>query len=133
MSEQDKKYHPDSLPTKITKPVYLYYEVRGCWAGELRIWGQDMAGEDRLLLAQKDITISIPRDLDLKTKMVEALESQKSRLLADTHMKVKELQEKVEKSSKEEYQRLQRASEEWRVHSEQARLALEQHLASHKC
>jgi hypothetical protein len=44
---------------------------------------------------------------------------------------VTELQEKMGKSSKEEY--LQRASEEWRVHSEQARLALEQHLDAHKC
>jgi hypothetical protein len=46
---------------------------------------------------------------------------------------VTELQDKMGKSSKEEYLRLQRASEEWRVHSEQARLALEQHLAAHKC
>jgi hypothetical protein len=46
---------------------------------------------------------------------------------------VTELQEKMGKSSKEVYQRLQRASEEWRVHSEQARLALEQHVAAHKC
>jgi hypothetical protein len=46
---------------------------------------------------------------------------------------VNELQQKVGKSLKEEYERLRRASEEWRVHSEQARLALEQHVAAHKC
>jgi len=46
---------------------------------------------------------------------------------------VNELQEKVGKSSIEEYERFRRASEEWRVHSEQARLALEQHVAAHKC
>jgi hypothetical protein len=46
---------------------------------------------------------------------------------------VNELREKVGKSSKAEYERLRRASEEWRVHSEQARLALEQHVAAHKC
>jgi hypothetical protein len=36
-------------------------------------------------------------------------------------------------SPKEEYERLQRVSEEWRVHSVQARLALEQHIAAHGC
>ena len=46
---------------------------------------------------------------------------------------VNELREKVGKSPKEEYERLRRASEEWRVHSEQARLALEQHVVAHKC
>jgi hypothetical protein len=35
---------------------------------------------------------------------------------------VKELQEKTGTSSMEEYERLKRASEEWRVRSEQARL-----------
>jgi hypothetical protein len=46
---------------------------------------------------------------------------------------VTELQEKMGVSSKDEYERLQRISEEWRVHSEQARLALEQHIAAHGC
>jgi hypothetical protein len=46
---------------------------------------------------------------------------------------VAELHEKMGVSPKEEYERIQRASEEWRVHSEQARLALEQHIAAHGC
>jgi hypothetical protein len=46
---------------------------------------------------------------------------------------VTELHEKMGVSSKDEYERLQRISEEWRVHSEQARLALEQHIAAHGC
>jgi hypothetical protein len=46
---------------------------------------------------------------------------------------VTDLHEKMGVSSKKEYERLQRISEEWRVHSEQARLALEQHIAAHGC
>jgi hypothetical protein len=46
---------------------------------------------------------------------------------------VAELLEKMGVVPKEEYERLQRVSEEWRVHSEQARLALEQHIAAHRC
>ena len=36
-------------------------------------------------------------------------------------------------STQAEYERLQRASDEARVKSEQARLALEQHLVAHHC
>jgi hypothetical protein len=46
---------------------------------------------------------------------------------------VTELRQKTGTSSAEEYNRLQRASEEWRIRSEQARLALEQHIAAHGC
>jgi hypothetical protein len=65
---------------------------------------------------------------------------EKSRLTAEYQMatesfsmSVNALREKMGTSSIEEYERLQRASEEWRVHSEQARLALEQHIAAHRC
>jgi len=46
---------------------------------------------------------------------------------------VTELQEKMGTASKEEYERLQRATEEARVRSEQTRLGLEQHIAAHGC
>lgn len=46
---------------------------------------------------------------------------------------VNELNQRMSRSSKEEYERLRRMSEEWRVRSEQARIALEQHVAAHKC
>ena len=46
---------------------------------------------------------------------------------------VTELHHKIEISSQEEYQRLQRVADEARVHSERARLALESHSAAHGC
>lgn len=46
---------------------------------------------------------------------------------------VGELRKKLGVSTIEEYQRLDRAANEARVKSEQARLALEQHIASHRC
>ena len=44
-----------------------------------------------------------------------------------------ELQRKMATSPKVEYDRLQRAVEEARLKSEQARLALERHVAAHGC
>jgi len=46
---------------------------------------------------------------------------------------VTELRKKMGISEKEEYERLDRAANEARVKSEQARLALEQHIAAHRC
>lgn len=43
------------------------------------------------------------------------------------------LQDKIGTMPKEEYQRLDRAADEQRMKSEQARLALEQHIAAHGC
>ena len=46
---------------------------------------------------------------------------------------VTELQRKTGTSSKEEYARLNRAANEGRMKSEQARLALEAHITAHGC
>jgi hypothetical protein len=46
---------------------------------------------------------------------------------------VKELHRKIGTSPREEYRRLERMSTEARVKSEQARLALEQHISTHRC
>lgn len=46
---------------------------------------------------------------------------------------VKELHRRMGTSPKEEHDRLERASSVARVRSEQARLALEQHIAAHRC
>jgi hypothetical protein len=46
---------------------------------------------------------------------------------------VTELHRQIGTSLKEEYKRLERISTEARVKSEQARLALEQHISTHRC
>jgi hypothetical protein len=46
---------------------------------------------------------------------------------------VRELRRKIGTSPKEEYDRLERISNDARVKSERARLALEQHVAAHLC
>jgi hypothetical protein len=46
---------------------------------------------------------------------------------------VQELRKKIGTSSREEHQRLERVTLEARVKSEQARLALEEHVVTHGC
>jgi hypothetical protein len=64
-----------------------------------------------------------------KTRLSEVYEQATKKF----SVSVTELHSKMGSVPKEEYERLQRASEENRVHSEEARLALEQHIAAHKC
>jgi hypothetical protein len=46
---------------------------------------------------------------------------------------VSQLQRQIGTSTRAQYERLQRVSDEAREKSEQARLALEQHMATHDC
>jgi hypothetical protein len=46
---------------------------------------------------------------------------------------VTDLRQKMGTPSQEEYERLKRITEERRVHSEEARLALERHVVAHNC
>lgn len=46
---------------------------------------------------------------------------------------VRQLQQNIGTSSRAQYERLQRISDEARLKSERARLALEQHMAEHSC
>ncbi len=46
---------------------------------------------------------------------------------------VRQLKERIGTSTKPEYEQLQRVSDEARLKSEQARLALEQHMSAHNC
>jgi CHASE3 domain sensor protein len=60
-----------------------------------------------------------------------ALEYQEA--TAQFSQSVADLREKMGTSSQEEYERLKRTTEQWRVRSEEARLAFEQHVAAHNC
>jgi hypothetical protein len=46
---------------------------------------------------------------------------------------VQELRRRIGTSAKDDYERLERVSNEARVGSEQTRLALQQHIAVHRC
>jgi hypothetical protein len=65
---------------------------------------------------------------------------EKTRLLAEYSVPtdafseaVQELRQKIGTSPREEYRRLEQITLEARLKSEQARLALEQHIATHGC
>jgi hypothetical protein len=69
------------------------------------------------------------KDCEEKSRLAVEYES------ATTHFSeaVKALRRQMGTSLKDEYARLDRAANEARVKSEHARLALEEHIAAHRC
>ena len=83
------------MPKNFETQIFVTYELGKYDLGIIKVWDCDVSGSDRILLCSPKIKIQLPGDLDLKAQMLMSLESEKSRLLADTHMKVKEIQEKI--------------------------------------
>lgn len=95
LSDSDEKYLPTTLPKKVTRDIYVMYDIAGYRSGEISIWDCDVSGKDRVLLTAQEVTFKIP-SVDMKTKVIEALESEKNKVIAEAHMKAKELQEKID-------------------------------------
>jgi ATP-dependent helicase YprA (DUF1998 family) len=76
-----------------------------------------------------DSVLGFPMSCEEKTRLLKHYDNA---TLAFSNA-VQELRRKIGTSPKDEYERIERISSEARVKSEQARLALEQHVATHRC
>lgn len=89
------KYTPTTIPRKINATLYTHYCVSGYRAGEIINFDFNAQGEEYLLLAETPVTVKIPPQTDLKEKLIDALEAEKEKREAEHHMKMKELQERI--------------------------------------
>lgn len=96
LAERDEKYLPDNLPKSITRDIFVFYGIKGYSAGEISVWDQDMSGEERILLATSQVTVKIPEGMKIKDKVVEVLQAEKDKVLANAHMKAQELQNRID-------------------------------------
>lgn len=98
------KFTPDDLPESVTRELYVFYGIKGYSAGEISVWDCDVSGEERILLTTSEVTVKIPKGLKIKDKVVDALKAEKDKVLANAHMKAKELQQKIDSLLGLEYQ-----------------------------
>lgn len=89
--EREKKFAPDQIPGTITREIYVHYEADG----RISIWDCDISNSKRVLLCKQTVKVKIPRQDDLREKMIEAIENEIETLQAETHKKVSELKAKV--------------------------------------
>lgn len=89
--EREKRFAPDQIPATLKREIYIHYEADG----KISIWDCDISNSKRVLLAKQMVSVKIPRQDDLREKMIEAIENEIETLQAETHKKVTELKAKV--------------------------------------
>lgn len=99
-----EKYTPTSIPTKVNTTIYTHYRIGGYSAGELVNYDFDATGEDYIVVAKTPITIKISKPKDIKNKVIEALEAEKEKQVAEHYKKMKEIQGKIDSLLVLEYQ-----------------------------
>ncbi len=93
--EKRKTFSPNALPSSITRDIFLTYKISGSDSGRMEIWDCDLSGSERINLATMKVTFKIPKKMDLKEKVIDALRNEKEEILASTHKKITELDEKI--------------------------------------
>lgn len=99
MGDKYKNYKPDELPSSITRKLYVHYRISGHSAGQIDIFDFALTSDpERVMICEKEVTIKIPRiDRDgLKSKALEVLKREKQKIMADSHMKVRAIQDKID-------------------------------------
>lgn len=90
------KYTPAEIPKSVSEVIYTHYSLDKWSYGELYHASYDASGEDYVLIATTPININIPPVGDLKAKVVDSLEKEKQKQMAEHHKKMFELQEKID-------------------------------------
>lgn len=97
MSEQ---YTPNEIPKKFEQIIYTHYCYHShySWAtGTISHDMDDRSGDSYICIAQTPITVSVPeQQKDIKKMVIDALEIEKKKQMAEYHQKMCELQEKID-------------------------------------
>ena len=99
LSEYDAQYEHDKLPEELTRKLYVSYGMGRFNAGRISISQHGNASSDGfecIPLAEMEVTFKLSVDCDLKTKAVRVLEKKKDDIKAEYHMKLKEVQDKID-------------------------------------
>lgn len=87
------------IPQKIETTLYVKLYISGILQGKIDVsdW-QAKDDDERVILAEVPFSIDIPKDVtieSLKNAIVEKLESKKSKIQAEYHVRLKVVQDKI--------------------------------------
>lgn len=95
-----EKYTPDNLPKKLDITIYTHYCYHSDYSwecGKISHETSDLTGDNYICLAETPLTIFIPEPkVDMKQMVINALEAEKKKQMAEYHKKMFELQEKID-------------------------------------
>ena len=86
------------LPKSEQKEIFILLDIGSFNAGRLSYADFDASkfGDDQILIGTQMVTFKIPQKVDIKGKAVESLEEKKTKINAEFHMKLKEVQDKID-------------------------------------
>ena len=99
----DQKYAPKEIPATVEVTVFTHYGLQGHHMGQLIHYAFEASGENYVCLTKTPVTVHIPKQDDLKEKVVAALEAEKKKQMAEHHKKMFEIQEKIDSLLQLEY------------------------------
>lgn len=88
----------EKLPKTITQKMYVHLRISGYGAGNFFCGQCDISEDDQdlILIATQDVTFNLPQNIDVKGKVIESLKAEKEKIQVVTHMKIKDIQDKID-------------------------------------
>lgn len=94
-----KVYEPNKLPSEVSRTLYISFGIGRYNAGRIVIDdtpprnGEDFAA---ILLTKKEVVFELPPvKVDIKGKLLEVLQEEKRKIVADNHMRLKAIEDKI--------------------------------------
>lgn len=103
---KDTQYKPTEIPKVLTRKMYIGYGIGKYNAGKIVVSDYEHTTSEfaTVRLLEKELTIRLPRcKVDVKGRMLEVLEEEKQKVIADNHMRLKEVQDRIDQLKVLEY------------------------------
>lgn len=95
MDDSDKRYNVSNLPPRIERELVVALRTEGYFAGCVQIW-EGFIPDEAIELCRTTVEIEIPPQTDIQQKHLAALEEKKRNVIAENHMRLKEVQDKID-------------------------------------
>lgn len=94
------KYLPNEIPKQFGITIYTHYRYSSEYdwqVGTITHSTSDLSGDQYICIAQTPLTVFVPeQQKDLKKMVIDALEAEKKKQMAEHHKRMFELQEKID-------------------------------------
>lgn len=100
--DKSKTYHPEALPEKVTRTLYLHYGTGTYNPGQICVNDSpnaaagDLFGGIPLMELEVEFTLPPNQGIDLQGEMLKKLEAEKAEVLAQNHMRLRAVQDKID-------------------------------------
>lgn len=100
-----KLYEPDNIPSEITITLCVWYRISGYNAGRIGVYDFDFEGdENTIVLCKIPVTLNIPAQENVREEVLKTLRTEKLKQVSIHHIKLKQIQEKIDNLLAIEYQ-----------------------------